>query len=112
MSKDTEFLETNDYLDSILKTLKYISGRLLFLNFMVIILVFANIGVENVKVINEVKTETVKEDVPNLYCSSDNIFYFESTFTVVVDDKNRPKKCSEKNTTYKYDRYYSDYRAK
>lgn len=99
-------------IDTIITTLKNISGQIFFLNFMLIMIFFTGLGTENVNVVNSsinVKTET-KDDTPILYCSGENIFYFQSTYTVVVDDKNKPKKCDEKNTTYKYDSYYKDYR--
>lgn len=99
--------------DKLHNNIKYLSGQLFFMNFMLILIFFSSSGTENVNVTNtvDVKSEYSNE-IPLLYCSSDNIFYFESTFTVVVDDKNKPKKCAEKNKTYKYESYYGDYKVK
>lgn len=98
--------------DKLHTSVKYLSGQLFFMNFMLIIIWFSNIGVDYVNVTNTVDVKTkYSNDIPLLYCSSDNIFYFESTFTVVVDDKNKPKKCSEKNKTYVYSREYGDYKV-
>lgn len=100
-------------IDKVIKSLGYLSGQIFFLNFMLILIWFSNIGVDSVNVTNTVDVKSkYSNEIPLLYCSSDNIFYFENTFTVVVDDKNKPKKCAEKNKTYNYDSYYGDYRVK
>ena len=99
--------------DKLHNNIKYISGQLFFMNFMLILIFLCNLGNENVNVVNTVDTKTkYSNEIPLLYCSSDNIFYFENTFTVVVDNNNKPKKCQEKNKTYMYSSEYADYRVK
>ena len=105
--------------DKLHNNIKYISGQLFFTNLMLVLIFLCNLGDENVIVKNTVETvETAdtqakhSNEIPILYCSSDNIFYFKDTFTVVVDNNNKPKKCQEKNKTYMYSSEYSEYRVK
>jgi hypothetical protein len=82
------------------------------MNFILVLIFLCNLGNENVKVLNTVDTQVkYSNEIPLLYCSSDNIFYFENTFTVVVDNNNKPKKCQEKNKFYKYSSEFGDYRV-
>ncbi len=97
-------------IDKIISILNYLPGQLFFTNILLILILFTNLGTENVNVTNSIKLKNDSTlNIPKLYCSMDNILYFQSTYTVVVDDKNKPKKCTDKNSIYVYDEYYKDY---
>lgn len=97
----------------IVKSLKVISGQIFFLNLMVVLIFLSNLGTEEVEIVN--KSIVVSKDEnyskPTLYCSNDRIWYFKETYTIVFDDKNKPKKCDQPNTIWVYDtNYINNYR--
>lgn len=96
-----------------IKLLSLISGQIFFTNLILVFIWLSNVGIENVSIVNQhINTKPINTyEKPILYCSPDKIWYFKETYTIVFDEKNIPKKCSQPNTIWEYDsRYINNYK--